>query len=338
MKKVKLGLIGAGRIGRVHAEAIANRIPEAEIAMVTDVRPDAARKAAEDFRIAKVVDSHEEILKSPDIHGVLICSATDTHAKLIMEAAAAKKHIFCEKPVDLSLEKIEAALDAVKKANVKLAVGFNRRWDPNFKSIADSVRAGKIGQPQLVRITSRDPGPPPAEYVKVSGGIFLDMTIHDLDMARYVINDEIDEVYAVGRNLIDPAIQAAGDVDTAVVTLKYRSGAICVIDNSRKAVYGYDQRLEVFGSKGCLVAANDLPTRVQHWDDQAQKMDLPLNFFLQRYTESYVGELREFVDCLIHDKQPSCSGKDGHMGVVLGMACRKSHAENRPVKISEIRG
>jgi myo-inositol 2-dehydrogenase / D-chiro-inositol 1-dehydrogenase len=335
-KKLQLGVIGAGRIGRVHAETIQYRISNANVVMISDVNLEAARKAAADFGIELVCEDYRDILSSPDIQGVVICSSTDTHARIIMEAAAAGKHIFCEKPVDLSIPKINEALSAVKKAGVMFQVGFNRRFDPNFKRIGDAVRSGELGSPQIVRITSRDPGPPPLEYVKVSGGIFLDMTIHDFDMARYAINEEITEVYAVGQNLFDPNIKSAGDYDTAVVTLKYASGAICVIDNCRKAVYGYDQRLEVFGSKGCMLASNNTPTNTQHWDGQAQKSELPLNFFLQRYTDSYIGEMKEFVDCVLMNKQPSCSGIDGLKSVVIGMAAMKSAQEKRPVKVSEI--
>ena len=333
---VKIGVIGAGRIGRVHSEAMAFRIPEAQIEMISDIRIEAAKSAAADYRIPKAVEDYREILRNPDISAVAICSSTDTHARIIEEAAAAGKHIFCEKPIDLSLEKIRSALSAVKKAGVKFQVGFNRRFDPNFKKIADEIRSGKIGTPHIVRITSRDPSPPPMDYVKVSGGIFLDMTIHDFDMARFIIADEIDEVFVHAGCLIDPAIQQAGDVDTAVVSLKYKSGAFCTIDNSRKAVYGYDQRLEVFGSKGCLVTENNTPTRTQFWDASAQKRDLPLVFFLERYTDSYVAEIREFVDCVLTGKEPSCGGKDGLQAVILGLAAKKSFAERRPVKISEI--
>jgi myo-inositol 2-dehydrogenase / D-chiro-inositol 1-dehydrogenase len=336
-RKVKLGIIGAGRIGRVHAETLAFRIPEAQVVAISDTRISAAQEAARDFHIPKATESHKDILGDREIDAVLICSSTDTHAPLILEAAAAKKHIFCEKPVDLTLAKIEACIAACDKAGVRLQVGFNRRYDPNFSRIATAIREGKIGTPQLVRITSRDPGPPPIDYVKVSGGLFLDMTIHDLDMARFIIQDEVDEVYAVGQNLIDPAIKAAGDVDTAVVVLKYKSGAVCTIDNSRKAVYGYDQRLEVFGSKGCLVAGNDTPTRTQLWDGEAQKTDLPLHFFLQRYTESYIGEMKDFIDCIVKNRAPTCSGKDGLASVVLGLAALKSCQEKRPVKLAEIR-
>jgi myo-inositol 2-dehydrogenase / D-chiro-inositol 1-dehydrogenase len=333
---VRVGIIGAGRIGRVHAQALATRIDDARVEMISDVRLEAARQAAAEFRIPKATEDYREILRSPEISAVLICSPTDTHATLIEEASAAGKHIFCEKPIDLSLARIEAALAAVKKAGVKLQVGFNRRFDPNFRKIAEGIRAGKIGVPHLVRITSRDPQPPPLEYVQASGGLFLDMTIHDFDMARYIIQDEPEEVFAVAGNLIDPSIQKAGDVDTAVVTLKYRSGALCTIDNSRKAVYGYDQRVEVLGSKGCMKKENNTPTRAQFWDADGQHEDLPLFFFLERYTESYVSELREFVDCVRNDREPSCSGRDGLQAVILGLAAKRSLDEKRPVRVSEI--
>jgi myo-inositol 2-dehydrogenase / D-chiro-inositol 1-dehydrogenase len=334
--QVKVGIIGAGRIGRVHAETLAYRIPTAKVEMISDVRIDAAKKAASDFGIPKAVEDYHEILASKDIHAVIICSSTDTHARIIEEACAAGKHIFCEKPIDLTLEKIQSALAAVKKSGVKFQVGFNRRYDPNFKKVADSVKAGAIGQPQIVKITSRDPGPPPADYVKVSGGMFLDMTIHDFDMARYVIADEPEEVFVYAGNLVDPAIKAAGDVDTAVVTMRYKSGAMCVIDNSRKAVYGYDQRIEVFGSKGCLTSDNNTPTRTHYWNETGQHQDLPLHFFLQRYTESYAAEMVEFIDCIENNKTPTCGGFDGLQSVVLGMAARKSWQERRPVKVEEI--
>jgi myo-inositol 2-dehydrogenase/D-chiro-inositol 1-dehydrogenase len=335
-KKLKLGIIGAGRIGRVHAETLAFRIPQAEVLMVSDVRLEAAKKLAADFQVPKAFEDYHEILNDKEIQAVLICSSTDTHSRISIEAAQAGKHIFCEKPVDLDLAKIEAALDAVKKAGVKFQVGFNRRFDPNFKHIGDLIRQEKIGVPHIVRITSRDPGPPPPEYVKVSGGMFLDMTIHDFDMARYIINDEVEEVMAWGQNLIDPEIKKAGDIDTAVVTLKYKSGALCTIDNSRKAVYGYDQRLEVLGSRGCLITSNNKPNNTQLWDDQAQKSELPLFFFLERYTDSFIAEMREFVDCVLNDREPSVGGVDGLKSVVLGLTALKSLKENRPVKVSEI--
>ena len=202
------------------------------------------------------------MLADPEIGAVIVCSSTDTHADIVIAAAEKGKHIFCEKPVDLTVAKVKKALAAVQKAGVKIQVGFNRRFDHNFRRVRDQVRDGAIGDPHIVRITSRDPAPPPPEYVKVSGGIFLDMTIHDFDMARYLAGSEAVEVYAKGAVLVDPAIGKAGDVDTAVVTITFQNGCIAVIDNSRKATYGYDQRVEVFGSKGRLACTNDTPSSV----------------------------------------------------------------------------
>lgn len=332
---VKLGIIGAGRIGRVHAGALAHHVPTAKVEMISDIRSEAAQSAAREFGIPKAVEDYHEILKS-DVDAVVICSSTDTHARIIEEAAAHGKHIFCEKPIDLDLKKIESAIKAVDKAKVTLQVGFNRRFDPNFKKIRESIVAGKIGAIQVVRITSRDPGPPPIEYVKVSGGIFLDMTIHDFDMARFIAGEEVDEVFVHGANLIDPGIEKAGDIDTAVVSLKYKNGALCSIDNCRKAVYGYDQRLEVLGSKGCLITENNLPTRSQLWNAEGQTRDLPLHFFLERYTDSYVGEMAEFAHCVAQGKKPSCTGHDGLAATVIGLAAKKSYAEKKPIKISSI--
>ncbi|MCC6277999.1 MAG: inositol 2-dehydrogenase [Oligoflexia bacterium] len=336
MKNLKLGVIGAGRIGRVHVQNLLTRIGGVEITRISDCRIDQARSLAKDYHIKNVSEGYGEILNDPAIDAILICSSTDTHSQITIEAAQAGKHIFCEKPIDLSLEKIDSALKAVQKSQIKFQVGFNRRFDPNFKKIGESVRRELIGLPHLVRITSRDPSPPPAEYVKVSGGIFMDMTIHDFDMARYIINDEVTEVFAATGNLIDPKIKEAGDVDTAMVTLKYKSGALCCIDNSRKATYGYDQRLEVFGTKGCLVASNNTATNTELWSAESQSKDLPLHFFLERYTESFVAEMREFIECVQTNKTPSVSGHDGRQAAVLAMAAKKSALENRPVKLTEI--
>jgi myo-inositol 2-dehydrogenase/D-chiro-inositol 1-dehydrogenase len=248
--KVNVGLIGAGRIGRVHAETLSHRIPAAKLLAVADVIADYAHSCAADYQIPIVANNPQEIFSNPDIDAVIICSSTNTHAQFIAEAAVAGKHIFCEKPIALDLGKIDTALAAVEQAGVKLQIGFNRRFDPNFKAARDMVAQGKIGNPHLVRITSRDPEPPPIEYIKVSGGLFMDMTIHDFDMARYLVDSEVEELYVAGGVMIDPAIGEAGDVDTAVITLRYTNGVIGTIDNSRQAVYGYDQRIEIFGSDG----------------------------------------------------------------------------------------
>ncbi len=294
-KVINIGLIGAGRIGRVHAEHVAHRIPGARLVAVSDIYLEAARQLAADLDVPVAFQDHRRILEDERVEAVLICSSTDTHAEIIVEAAQAGRHVFCEKPVALDLKEIDRALSAVEEAGVKLQIGFNRRFDPNFARVREIVASGKIGEPHLVRITSRDPAPPPIEYVKVSGGIFLDMTIHDFDMARFLIGGDVEEVFAAGGVKVDPAIGEAGDIDTAVTTLRYASGAIGTIDNSRQAVYGYDQRIEVFGGGGVVSADNAYPNTATVSDAQRVRRDLPLNFFMERYTESYVNEMRAFV-------------------------------------------
>lgn len=335
-KKINVGLIGAGRIGRVHAENLAYRIPEAELVAVSDLFVEAAERLAGELGVPAAYRDHGRILEDRAVEAVLICSSTDTHARFIEEAAQAGKQIFCEKPIALDLAAIDRALAAVEQAGVKLMIGFNRRFDPNFRRIHDMVAAGEIGEPHLLRITSRDPAPPPIEYIQVSGGIFLDMTIHDFDMARYLIGSEVVQVYAAGGVRVDPAIGQAGDVDTAVVTLHFADGTLGVIDNSRQAVYGYDQRIEVFGSGGVASADNAYPNTVLVSDGQRVHRDLPLNFFMERYTESYVNELRAFVDCIVHDTPPPVTGLDGRIPVVMGYAAKKSVAEGRPVALSKV--
>jgi myo-inositol 2-dehydrogenase/D-chiro-inositol 1-dehydrogenase len=334
--KVNVGIIGAGRIGKLHAENLAYRIPEANVLAIADIFPEAAEKCAADFQIPSAVKDYREIMENPDIEAVMICSSTDTHARMIEEAAAAGKHIFCEKPIDFDLDRIDKALEAVDKAGVKLQVGFNRRFDPNFKRVREVVAAGKIGTPHILRITSRDPEPPPIEYIKVSGGIFLDMTIHDFDMARYLIGSEVSEIYAAGGVMVDPEIGQAGDIDTAVITLRFANGTIGAIDNSRKAVYGYDQRVEVFGSEGMVAVSNNTPDTAVYSNAEGVHSSLPLFFFVERYTESYIAEMREFIECIQRDQTPSVTGIDGRIPVVMGYAAMKSYEENRPVKLGEI--
>ncbi len=335
-REVNIGIIGAGRIGRVHAEHLAFRIPDANVLAVADVFPEAAERLAADFRVPAAFQDYRMILEDERIDAVVICSSTDTHAQIIEEAAAAGKHIFCEKPIALDLAKIDRALEAVEKAGVKLQVGFNRRFDPSFRRVRELVASGRIGAPHILRITSRDPEPPPIEYVKVSGGIFLDMTIHDFDMARYLMGSEVEEVYAAGNVLVDPAIGEAGDIDTAVITLRFANGALGVIDNSRKAVYGYDQRVEVFGSEGMALVSNKTPDNAVLSDATGVHAAKPLYFFVERYSEAYVEEMQAFVDCIQKDTTPPVTGIDGRIPVVMGYAARKSYEENRPVKLDEI--
>ena len=335
-RKINVGLIGAGRIGRVHAENLVYRVPEANLTAVSDVFVEAAQKLAAELGIPAAYQNARRILDDKGIDAVLICSSTDTHAQFIEDAAAAGKQIFCEKPIALDLDKIDRALAAVERAGVKLMIGFNRRFDPNFRRVHDAVAAGAVGEPHLLRITSRDPAPPPAEYVRVSGGIFLDMTIHDFDMARFLVGREVESVYAVGGVLVDPAIGEAGDVDTAVVTLHFAGGALGVIDNSRQAVYGYDQRVEVFGSGGLVSADNAYPNTATISDARRVHRDLPLNFFMDRYVESYVNEMRAFVGCIVDDTPPPVTGLDGRIPVVMGYAAKRSLLDGRPVTLSEV--
>ncbi len=335
-ESMNIGVIGAGRIGMVHAESLAHRGPGARLAAIADVDPDTARTAAERFGIPRAVSDHRAMLEDPAIAAVSICSSTDTHARLIIEAAESGKHIFCEKPIAHDLGEIDRALAAVDAAGVKLQIGFNRRFDANFQRVRQAIASGEIGEPSLLHIISRDPAPPPISYIRVSGGMFLDMIIHDFDMARFLIGAEVAEVYAVAGVRVDPAIGEAGDVDTAIITLKFENGVLGVIDNSRRAAYGYDQRVEVLGSLGSASVGNNYPNAASISDAQSVRRDLPLNFFMDRYAESYTAELRAFVDAVRNDTPVPVSGRDGRIPVVMGLAATLSHREGRPVALSEI--
>jgi myo-inositol 2-dehydrogenase / D-chiro-inositol 1-dehydrogenase len=336
MERIKLGVIGAGRIGKVHIATLVQNVPQAEVVAVADVNLISAQNVAGQFGIKSVYNSFMDVINDPEIDAVVICSSTDTHAQIIVDAAEAGKHIFCEKPVDLSLQIIKGALKAVETAGVKLMVGFNRRFDPNFLKIKQMVVDGKIGEPHILKITSRDPAPPPARYSAVSGGMFMDMTIHDFDMARYIAGSEVTEVYTKAAVLVDPEIGKAGDVDTAVIILTFANGAMGVIDNSRKAVYGYDQRVEIFGSKGMACADNNFPDNHRYYSSDGVHGSLPLNFFMDRYLEAYANEMKIFCDAVINDLPLPVSGHDGLMSVAIALAAKKSYLENRSVRISEI--
>jgi len=335
-KVIKAGVIGAGRIGKIHAENLATRIPGVMVTAIADLNLKAAQELAEKLHVEHAFSDYRKIIEDKTIDAVAICSSTDTHADLIIAAANAGKHVFCEKPVDHSLERIDKAIDAVSKAGVQCQIGFNRRFDPNFKKLRELVQTGKIGDLHILRITSRDPAPPPAEYVKLSGGMFLDMTIHDFDMARYLSGSEVEEVYTAGGVMVDPDIGIAGDIDTAVITLKFAKGAIGIIDNSRKAVYGYDQRAEVFGSNGMAVTANNTPNSSVYSNADGVVSEKPLYFFLERYMESFVAEMRDFINAIREDTPTPVNVVDGRKPVVIAMAAKKSMIENRPVKLSEI--
>lgn len=332
---LNIGVIGAGRIGKVHAENLVTRINNVNLAAIADVVPESAHELARRLRVPKATAHYQDILNDPNIHAVAICSATDTHSQIITEAAQAGKHIFCEKPIDFDLERIDNVLATVEEAGVKLQIGFNRRFDPNYARVKQAIVSGEIGDLHLLHIISRDPSPPPISYVKVSGGMFLDMSIHDFDMARFLVNSEATEVYTVASVLVDPAIGEAGDVDTALIVLKFANGVTATIDNSRQAVYGYDQRVEAFGSGGAISTDNIYPNMATISTAQNIRRDLPLNFFMQRYVESYLNEMQVFVDAVLNDKPVPVTGYDGRVPVLMGLAAKQSQLENRPILIGD---
>lgn len=335
-QSVRIGIIGAGRIGAVHARALCTLVPGAEVAAISDVVPAAAQSVAAQFGIVKAVTDYHEILADKDIDAVFICSSTDTHADLIIESARAKKHIFCEKPVALDIAQIKTALTAVEENSVQLMVGFNRRLDAGNRRLREAVLSGAIGTPEMCIINSRDPAPPPISYIKVSGGIFLDMMIHDFDLSRFLLNDEPEEIYAAGACLVDKQIGEQGDIDTAMVTIRFKKGALCHIDNSRRAVYGYDQRAEVFGSKGKAFTQDIHDNNAEIALVDGYRRPPIQNFFLERYLQAYQEEGRSFVECVQTGKTPPAGGLDGLMSVVMGYAAMKSLREGRAIKISEI--
>ncbi len=334
--KIGVGVIGAGRIGKLHIEHLAQNIPEAELVTICSLNPSDIESFAEQFNVPKVTTDYNTLLVDPQIDAVLVTAPTNTHVEISQAAAKAGKHIFCEKPIAFDLEQIDETLAIVEKAGVKFQVGFNRRFDASFKRVREAVASGEIGEPHIMRITSRDPAPPPIEYVKVSGGIFLDMTIHDFDMARYLIGDEVVEVYATGGVRVDPKIGEAGDIDTMVITLRFQNGVIGTIDNSREAVYGYDQRVEVFGSKGMVTAANPLTDTVTFSGSEGSRAASPPYFFVERYQPAFLAELQAFFACIQEDTLPAVTGADGRAPVVMGFAALKSLRENRPILLSEI--
>ncbi len=333
MKKYNVGIIGAGRIGKLHAENLVHCVPQANVVAIADVFADNIKEWANDLGIEKVYSDYHDILNDKDIEVVLICSPTNTHSQITIEAAEAGKHIFCEKPIDYDLNKIHAALEAVKKAGVTFQVGFNRRFDHNFSAVRKAVQDGKIGDVNIVKVTSRDPNPPSIDYVKVSGGLFLDMMIHDFDMMRYLSGSEVEEVFAAGAVLVDPEIGKAGDIDTAIVTLKFKNGALGVIDNSRKAAYGYDQRVEVFGSKGCVTVKNDTDNSTEISTAEAVTTLKPKYFFLERYKDSFIEELTCFFHSVEKNEPTMVGAVDGLNAVIVALAAKQSLETGKPVKV-----
>ncbi len=334
-RKINLAVIGTGRMGSVHVRNIASLIPEANLVAICDIRLEVAQAVAEECGIVRVARDYHELLADEEIEAILIAASTNTHAFIMKDAARAGKHIFCEKPLALDLADIDDALAEVEKAGVKLQVGFNRRFDKSFQRVREIVASGELGRPCILRITNRDPNFPALEFMRVSGGMFLDMTIHDFDMARFQVG-EVEEVYALGGVLLEPALHEFGDIDTNIVTLKFTNGAVGAIDNSRKAVYGYDQRLEVFCANGTAMAENESESTIKMGDPDGFHSARPPFFFMQRYAPCYVEEVRQFIECMRDDLPTPTSGADGRAAVVLGYAAWKSYHENRPVKVSEI--
>lgn len=334
---VNVGIIGLGRIGRIHLENLCTRIEGVRV--VGAMNPSAQGRAyAERFNVPVVTANPDELIHHAGIDAILVCTPTSLHADYIMQAAAAGKAVFCEKPVDLSLQRVQQTLAVVQQAGTPLMLAFNQRFDPHFQQIKKGIAEGKLGRLRSIHIISRDPSPPPVSYIQQSGGLFMDMTIHDLDMARYLLNDEIVEVYARGFNIIDPAIGAAGDIDTGYIMLTSKNQVTVIIENSREACYGYDQRLEVFGSKGMMAAENPLKTNHVFLDREGVHRSRNQDFFIDRYADSYVAEMRAFVEALNQNSPMPVTGEDGLQAMLLALAAAKSMQENRPVHPAEIKG
>lgn len=334
---VTVGIIGAGRIGKVHTQSICNYVRNARIKTVADpFMNDQTEAWLKDMGVEGTTKDYHDILGDPEIEAVLICSSTNTHSPISLEAIAAGKHVFCEKPIDHDLTKIKQVVDALKGSNIKYQVGFNRRHDHNFAAVKQAIVDGKVGDVHIIKITSRDPEPPSAQYAAVSGGMFLDMTIHDFDMVRYLAGCDAEEIYVQSAVLVDPAIGQAGDVDTAVITLKMENGSIAVIDNSRRAAYGYDQRAEVFGSKGMVCTGNDTLSTAVLSNADGITGEKPLYFFLERYMQSFATEIKGFISAIENDTPTLVGVEDGLKPVLMGIAAKRSVEEHRPVKLSEI--
>ncbi len=332
---IKFGLLGAGRIGKVHAKAVTGDT-QARLVAVADAMPAAAQAIADQYGCE--VRTIEAICAAKDIDAVVICTPTDTHADLIEAFVKAGKAVFCEKPIDLSLARVKACLEVVRKHKGTLMVGFNRRFDPHFRAVRAEIDKGSIGDVEMVVITSRDPGAPPVEYIKRSGGIFRDMTIHDFDMARFLLGEEIDEVVATAAVLVDPAIGKAGDFDSVQVMLRTGSGRQAMISNSRRATYGYDQRIEVHGSKGMVSAENQRPVSIEVANGAGYTRPPLHDFFMTRYTEAYAAEIASFIAAIGGKGKAEPTGEDGLIALALADAALKSVAEKRVVKLSETLG
>ena len=337
MKQVRIGLIGAGRIGKLHGENLAHAVPQADLVAVADpFMNEETERWAEQMGIANCYTDPDAIFQDDTIDAVFICSSTSTHADFIMKAAKAGKHAFCEKPIDTELAKIREALAVVEESGTKLQVGFVRRFDHNHKAVRDTVASGRLGAPQVVKVTSRDPDHQSMDYIKVSGGIFMDMSIHDFDMVRYLAGSDVTEIMAYGAALSGEGYDKYNDVDTAIIMMKFENGALGVIDNTRAAHYGYDQRTEVQCDKGCVQVANDLNNTAMISSADGVEIAKPTWFFLERYNNAFIAEAQAFTEAILNDTDTPVGAKDGIEPVRMALAAAKSLAEGRPVKMEEI--
>ncbi|MBH8601956.1 inositol 2-dehydrogenase [Thermoactinomyces sp. CICC 23799] len=331
-KKITVGVVGAGRIGKLHVSNL-KKMDNVRLKTVPDLFADQLEDWFRESGAERLTKNYKELIHDPELDAVFICSSTDTHAEIIKEAAGAGKHIFCEKPVSFSDQETLEVYEAVKSAGVKFQLGFNRRYDRNFRKVKQWVEKKVIGDLHVLKITSRDPNPPSLDYVSRSGGIFMDMTIHDFDMARFISGTEVEEVFVHGAALVNPKLAEWGDVDTAVITLKFANGAMGVIDNSRRAVYGYDQRLEAFGSKGAVHVNNETESKVECWSEEGIKSDNLLHFFLERYNEAFDREVKEFIRAIENDSDIQTTFKDGIMAQRIAEAATASLKSGKPVKV-----
>lgn len=329
MEKIKLAVVGLGRIGKVHLQNLLTSITGAEVRAICD--GDVKRTSVYQNTAIKAYSDYSTMLRSEALDAIIICTPTPLHFDMIEEAFSLGLHIFCEKPLDKDLSNIKKLHQFSTKSKLKLQVGFNRRFDSNFRHIHLQVKDKLIGDPHILKITSRDPAPPSLQYLKSSGGMFMDMTIHDFDMARYIVGSEVKEVFAKADVLIDPMFHEAEDIDTAVIMLDFENGAKAVIDNSRKAVYGYDQRLEIFGSKGMLMADNKHLHNTQHFNESGATSPRPYDFFMDRYADSFKNELQQFIDALLENKDTIVDGKDAFNATAIALAAYESIKLNKPV-------
>ncbi len=334
---INIGILGLGRIGRIHLENLSTRIEGVRVLAAMNPSEE-GRKFAQKFNVPLITSNADDVINHPDIDAVLICTSTNVHADYVIKVARAGKAIFCEKPLDLSLQKVRETLSVVKQSGVPLMLAFNQRLDPNFQEVKQALLKRRIGKLRSIHIISRDPGPPPIPYIKASGGLFLDMTIHDFDMARYLVGDEVKEVFARGYNLVDPEIGKAGDIDSAYVMLTFNNDVTVVIENCRHASYGYDQRLEVFGSEGMMKAENPLKTTNWVMDKEGVHLSRNLDFFIDRYAESYRLEMKAFIESLEQKIPMPITGDDGLSAMLIALAANISVKENRVVKIEELLG